>query len=286
MLQRTISKPVELTGIGLHRANQVRLRLEPMAEDSGILFYRADRGVTIPLSVNAVIDTTLATVIGIDGSSISTIEHFLATLYAYGIDNLKVIVDTDEMPVMDGSALAFCRLLDSAGVVLQNSPKRILHIKRKVEVRDGDKYALLEPSLESSFHFDIDFSHPAIGRQSFSYISTQNNFIDEVAGARTFGFTRDIEYLRSKNLALGATLDNVIGLDEQMILNPEGLRFDDEFVRHKLLDAIGDMMVLGYQIVGGYRAFASSHKLNHLLTKKLLSDSDNYEISISKEYKV
>jgi len=254
-----------------------------MAEDSGILFYRADRGVTISLSVDAVIDTTLATVIGIDGSSISTIEHFLSTLYAYGIDNLKVIVDTDEIPVMDGSALAFCRLLDDAGVVEQNAHKRLLHIKRKVEVRDGDKYALLEPSLESSFHFDIDFSHPAIGRQSFSYISTQNNFIDEVASARTFGFFKDIEHLRSQNLALGATLDNVIGLDEELILNPEGLRFDNEFVRHKLLDAMGDMMVMGYYIVGDYRALASSHRLNHALTQKLLSDSDNYDISISKQ---
>ncbi len=286
MLQRTISKPVELTGIGLHRASRVRLRLEPMVEDSGILFYRIDRGVIIPLSVDTVIDTTLATVIGRDGCSISTIEHFLATIYAYRIDNLKVIVNGDEMPVMDGSALDFCRLLDDAGVVGQSLPKRMLYIKRKVEVRDGDKYAILEPSLESSFHFDIDFSHPAIGKQSFSYIPTHSNFIEKLASARTFGFTKDIEYLRSKNLALGATLDNAIGLDEQTILNPEGLRFEDEFVRHKLLDAMGDMMVMGYQIVGAYSAFASSHRLNHLLTKKLLSDSDNYEISISKECEV
>ena len=283
MLQRSISRPIETTGIGLHRANHVLLRLEPMPENSGIVFYRSDTGVTIPLSVDMVVDTTLATVIGRDGSSISTIEHFLATLYAYGIDNLKVILDGDEMPVMDGSAFLFCRLLDDAGVVEQSAPKRLLHIKRKVEVRDGDKYAILEPSLESSFHFDIDFSHPAIGKQSFSYISTRDNFIDEVASARTFGFLKDIEYLRSQNLALGATLDNVIGLDEELILNPEGLRFDNEFVRHKLLDAIGDMMLIGYHIVGDYRASASSHRLNHLLTQKLFSDSNNYEIISSQQ---
>jgi len=278
LLQRTIAKPVEAVGIGLHKGKPIRLRLEPMDADSGILFYRSDVAVSIPLSMDSVVDTTMATVIGMDGYSISTIEHLLSVLYSYGIDNLRIIVDGDEIPVMDGSAISFCLLLDEAGVKTLPRSKRVVRIKSPVEVRDGRKFARLEPSDEASFSFDIDFPHPVIGEQSFEYRFGKRAFVDEIARARTFGFAKDIQYLQSQNLALGASLNNAIGLDERKILNQEGLRFDDEFVRHKILDAMGDMMVTGYNILGRYSAFASSHKLNHALTKELFASSSNYEI--------
>ena len=278
MLQRTIIKPVEAVGIGLHRGKPIRLRLEPMSADSGILFYRRDVAVSIPLSMDSVVDTTMATVIGAEGHNISTIEHLLSVLYAYGIDNLRIIVDGDEVPVMDGSAISFCLLLDEAGIQMLPKSKKVLRIKRAVEVRDGAKFARLEPAEEASFCFGIDFSHPIIGKQDLEYRFSKSSFVEQIARARTFGFAKDIQYLQSRSLALGASLNNAIGLDERKILNSEGLRFDDEFVRHKILDAMGDMMVTGYNMLGRYSAFASSHKLNHALTKELFASSANYEI--------
>jgi len=278
VLQKTIAKSVEFMGIGLHEGLPIHVRLEPMGIDSGILFYCSNSDTKIPLCVESVVDTTMATVIGKGGNRVSTIEHFLSVVYAYDIDNLSVTLDGAEMPMMDGSAISFCLLLNEAGVVTQSTPKKIISLKRRVEIRDGAKYAKLEPSDKTSFHFDIDFPHPAIGKQSFEYTFSKDNFIDKVARARTFGFTRDMQYLQSRNLALGASLKNAIGLDDRRVLNPEGLRFENEFVRHKVLDAMGDLMVMGHRVLGAYSAFASSHRLNHLLTKELLSDSDNYEI--------
>lgn len=278
MQQRTIKKPVEVVGIGLHKGEPVRLRLEPLDVDAGIVFYRDDLALSIALSPEAVIDTRMATVIGDkDKGSISTIEHFLSAVYAYGIDNMRVIVDGNEMPIMDGSSISFCLLLDEAGIKEQEKVKKILRIKQIVEVRDGDKFVRLSPSDTASFDFKIDFEHPVIGVQSEKFIFSTQNFIEDIARARTFGFAKDIQYLQSQNLALGASLQNAIGLDEYKVLNPEGLRFDNEFARHKILDAMGDMMVLGYSTLGAYESFAGSHNLNYKLTKKLLSDSKNYD---------
>lgn len=278
MYQRTIAQPVEVVGIGLHKGESVRLRIEPLDDDSGIVFYRSDLGRSIPLSVDAVIDTRMATVIGTPDGYISTIEHFLSALYAYGIDNLRVILEGNEMPIMDGSAVSFCLLLDEAGIREQERPKRILRIKRPVEVREGEKFVRLEPFDGAVFDFGIDFDHPAIGRQSYRFDFTRRRYTEEIARARTFGFARDIQYLQSQNLALGASLDNAIGLDDHRVLNPEGLRYPDEFVRHKILDAMGDMKVAGYNLLGRYRSFAGSHDLNHRLTQALFAEAANYEI--------
>ncbi len=281
MFQRTIVVPTEVVGIGLHKGESVRLRIEPLDADSGIIFYRSDVGRTIPLSPKSVIDTKMATVIGSHDASISTIEHFLSALYAHGIDNLRVVLDGNEMPIMDGSAVSFCLLLQEAGIRSLERPKRFLKIKRPVEVRaKGDKFVRLEPSDRIEFDFTIDFKHPAIGRQHLYLDFTLANYMEEIARARTFGFARDIQYLQSQNLALGASLQNAIGLDEHKVLNPEGLRYSDEFVRHKILDAMGDMMVMGYNILGRYISFAGSHELNHSLTKKLLADARNYEMVV------
>ena len=278
MNQRTIKKPVEVVGIGLHKGEPIKLRLEPLGVDAGIVFYREDLALSIPLQPSSVIDTKMATVIGSKRGFISTIEHFLSALYAYGIDNLRVVVNGNEMPIMDGSASSFCLLLDEAGIQEQDATKQLIRIKQPVEVRDGDKFVRLEPSDEVTFDFEIDFEHPAIGRQSQHYSFSTNSFIDEISRARTFGFARDIQYLQSINLALGASLNNAIGLDDEKVLNPEGLRFDNEFVRHKILDAMGDLMVMGHSVLGAYSSFAGSHKLNHELTLKLLSDAKNYEM--------
>ena len=283
MNQRTIKKPVEVVGIGLHKGEPIKLRLEPLGTDAGIVFYREDLALSIPLSPSVVVDTQMATVIGAKSSlgemgTISTIEHFLSAIYAYGIDNLRVVVNGNEMPIMDGSAASFCLLLDEAGVKEQDAPKEILRVKRAVEVRDGDKFVRLEPSSRAIFNFEIDFEHPVIGRQSQSYSFGTKPFVEEIARARTFGFARDIQYLQSINLALGASLNNAIGLDDEKVLNPEGLRYYNEFARHKILDAMGDMMVTGHNILGAYSSFAGSHKLNHELTVALLANRANYEI--------
>jgi len=278
MKQRTIKKPVEVVGIGLHKGEPIKLRLEPLSADAGIVFYREDLALRIPLSPASVIDTRMATVIGSEKGFISTIEHFLSALYAYGIDNLRIIVDGNEMPIMDGSSISFCLLLDEAGIKELDVPKKIISIKKAVEVRDGEKFVRLSPADTATFDFKIKFDHPVIGEQSEQFEFSTHNFIEEIARARTFGFAKDIQYLQSQNLALGATLQNAIGLDDHKILNPEGLRFDNEFAKHKVLDAMGDMMVSGYNILAKYESFAGSHNLNYQLTSKLLADSKNYEL--------
>ena len=278
MYQTTIKKTVSLVGIGLHRGNPVNLTLEPLEANSGIVFVRKDVGVSIPLLPQNVVDTKMATVIGKDGYSISTIEHLLSAIYAYGIDNIRIIVDADEVPVMDGRSASFCMLLDEAGIVEQDVAKRIMLIKKDVEIRDGDKYVKLSPSKDLRYDFTIKFSHPVIENQTYVLEFTKENYKKEVARARTFGFLHEAQYLRSKGLALGGSLENAIVLDEKKVLNPEGLRFSDEFVRHKILDAIGDMSLIGMNFIGNYEALAGSHHLNHMLTVELLKDPANYEI--------
>ena len=276
--QRTIAKTVKSVGIGLHKGKPVHLRLEPLEANSGIVFYREDAGVSIPLSPEYVVDTQMATVIGKDGVHVSTIEHFLSALYAYGIDNLRVVLDDAEMPIMDGSAASFCMMLDEAGIQEQHAGKEILRIKKEVRVQAGDKYVALKPSESASFDFRILFNHPVIAEQHRDFLFSKSGFIKEISRARTFGFLKEVQYLRSRNLALGGSLENAIVLDDTKVLNPEGLRFDDEFVRHKILDAMGDMKLLGRPILGKYEAFAGSHDLNHRLTLALLADTSAYEV--------
>jgi len=278
MYQTTIKKSVELVGIGLHKGSPVKLRLEPMESNSGIVFYRSDVDVSIPLIPANVVDTKMATVIGKDGHVISTIEHLLSAVYAYGIDNLRVIVDADEVPVMDGSSASYCMLLDEAEIVQLDVPKKIMRIKKDVEIREGDKYVKLSPSPDLQYDFTIKFPHPVIQKQEYVLKFTKESYKKEISRARTFGFLHEVQYLRSKGLALGGSLENAIVLDDKKILNPEGLRFDDEFVRHKILDAIGDMSLIGMNFIGNYEALAGSHDLNHKLTLALLADSENFEV--------
>ena len=278
MYQTTIKKSVELVGIGLHKGSPVRLRLEPLESNSGIVFYRSDVDVAIALLPENVVDTKMATVIGRDGYIISTIEHMLSAVYAYGIDNLKIIVDADEIPVMDGSSASFCMLLDEAGIKELDIAKKVMRIKKDVIIQEGDKYVKLSPSPDLKYDFTIKFPHPVINKQDYVLEFTKENYKKEISRARTFGFLHEVQYLRSKGLALGGSLDNAIVLDDKKVLNPEGLRYTDEFVRHKILDAIGDMCLIGMNFIGNYEAMAGSHDLNHKLTLELLKDAQNYEV--------
>ena len=220
----------------------------------------------------------MATVIGNAQYYISTIEHLLSAIYAYGIDNVRVVLDGAEVPVMDGSSASFCMMLDEAGIRTLDATKQVLIIKKEVEVHDGKKFAKVSPSLKPTYSFIIDFDHPSIGKQEYHFEFSKKSFIEEISRARTFGFLRDVQMLRSKGLALGGSLDNAVVMDDKKILNPEGLRFSNEFVRHKILDAIGDLSLLGAPFVGDYASFAGSHNLNHELTKEILKDPSNYEI--------
>jgi UDP-3-O-[3-hydroxymyristoyl] N-acetylglucosamine deacetylase len=280
MNERTISKPVEVVGIGLHKGVPVRLRLEPMEAGSGILFYRPDKGVTIPATPEYVVDTRLATTIGKGGVTISTIEHLLSAISAFGIDNLRIVVDNDEIPIMDGSSYPFVMLLREAGIRELESPKKFLKVVKPVEVREGGKVAQLLPSDDIEFKFEINFDHPMIGHQELDFKFSLPAYIEEIARARTFGFLKEVEYLRSIGLALGGSLENAIVLDETSILN-DSLRYPDEFVRHKILDAIGDLRLLGGNFIGEYRGVAAGHHLNHLLTLKAVEEGALEPVTIT-----
>ena len=279
MKQRTIAKSIEILGIGLHKGVPVKMRLEPLDSDMGIVFYRSDAGVTIPLKRENVVDTKMATVIGKDGVVISTIENLLSAVYAYGIDNLRVVIDNDEVPVLDGSSAGYCMLIEEAGIKELDKSKKAIKIKKQVDVTTPDgKRVTLKPSNRIVYDFEIDFEHPVIGKQNFHFDYSIAEYKENISRARTFGFLHEVQYLRSIGLAQGGSMENAIVLDQSKVLNPEGLRYDDEFVRHKILDAIGDMALLEYTLVGEYDAVAGSHHLNHLLTKKLYEDEANYEI--------
>lgn len=279
MKQRTIAKSVEIVGIGLHKGVPVKMKLEPLDSDMGIVFYRVDAGITIPLKIENVVDTKMATVIGKDGVVVSTIEHLLSALYAYGIDNLRVIIDNDEVPVLDGSSSGYCMLIEEAGIKELEKSKKAIKIKKAVEVTTPEgKKVSLKPSNHIVYDFKISFDHPSIGEQDFRFDYSIAEYKENISRARTFGFLHEVQYLRSIGLAQGGSMENAIVLDQSKVLNPEGLRYDNEFVRHKILDAIGDMALLGYTLVGEYDAIAGSHHLNHLLTKELYKDEANYEI--------
>jgi len=277
MKQRTIKKSVEIVGIGLHKGVPIKLRIEPADVDSGIVFYRSDKGVSIPLKIENVTDTKMATVIGKNGVDVSTIEHLLSAVSGFGIDNLRVVLDNNEIPIMDGSSISFTLLFKEAGIQIQDKSKKILKIKKELKVSDKNGFWVkIEPSDKTEFDFTIDFNHPMIGEQRFMFEFSTEKYMEEISKARTFGFLKDIQSLRSQGLTLGGSLDNAIVLDDKKILN-ENLRFNDEFVRHKILDAIGDMRVMGFNFIGKYTAFGGGHNLNHLLTKEIFANSENYE---------
>ncbi len=279
MKQHTISKVIDGVGIGLHKGIPIKISLEPLEEDRGVVFYRRDLDVYIEAKPENVIDTKMATVIGTSPDKfVSTIEHLLSAIYAFGIDNILIKLDSYEVPIMDGSSASFCMMLKDAGVQKQDKKRKVIIIKERVEVKKDDKFVALEPALTPQYDFSVDFKHPSIGYQSYSLDFSKENYLEEISRARTFGFLKDIHMLRKMDLALGGSLENAIVLDEKRILNIEGLRYENEFVRHKILDAIGDLTLLGYPYIAKYTSFAGSHELNHLLTQKLYENPDAYEI--------
>ena len=279
--QRTIKNVIRATGVGLHSGNKVFLTLRPAAPDTGIVFRRVDLDpvVEIPASGELVSETTLCTGLSCDGAKVQTVEHLMSALAGLGIDNLYVELSAPEVPIMDGSSGPFVFLLQSAGIVEQDAPKRFIRIKRPVEVREGDKIARFEPYDGFRLGFTVQFDHPAIPQsQSRAEVEfSTGNYIREVSRARTFGFMRDLEYMRERNLGLGGSMDNAIVLDEFRVLNDDGLRYANEFVRHKILDAVGDLYLAGRPILGAFEGYKSGHALNNKLVRALLADREAWD---------
>lgn len=281
LFQRTLKSVVRATGVGLHSGIKVTLVLRPAQPDTGVCFHRVDLDppVDMPVDPFMVGDTRMASCLEKAGVKLGTVEHLMSALAGLGIDNLHVDVDAAELPIMDGSAAPFVFLLQSAGIEEQPSLKKFLRVKEIVEVREGDKWARLSPYEGFSLDFSIQFNHPAV-HQSGTRVKidfAQNSYIRDVARARTFGFTQDVEALRAAGLALGGSLDNAIVMDEYRILNTEGLRVPDEFVRHKVLDAIGDLYLAGHPLLAAFSAHKSGHALNNNLLRELLSTTTAWE---------
>ncbi len=279
--QRTLKNVIRATGVGLHTGEKIYLTLRPAAVDIGIIFRRVDLtpAVDIPAKPNNVGDTRLSTTLECNGARISTVEHLLSAFAGLGIDNAYVDVSAAEVPIMDGSAGPFVFLIQSAGVEEQSSAKRFIRIKRSVVVEEEGKSARFEPFDGFKVSFSIDFNHPAFCEKSkvASIDFSSTSFVKEVSRARTFGFIRDIEMLRKNDLALGGSMDNAIVVDDHKVLNEDGLRYNDEFVKHKILDAIGDLYLLGHSLVGSFIGHKSGHALNNKLLKALLADQDAWE---------
>ena len=280
-LQRTLKTMIRATGVGLHSGEKVTLVLKPAPVDSGIVFHRVDLPVSVPFRVepSLVNDTRLSSTLVKDGVRVGTIEHLMSAFAGLGLDNAIVEVDAPEMPIMDGSAAPFIYLLQSAGVVDQSAPKRFVRVLKPVEVVDGDKWVRLEPHDGYKVALTIDFQHPAF-RKSARTIEidfAQHNYLSEISRARTFGFIHEVEYLRANGLARGGTMDNAVVIDEYRVLNPGGLRFEDEFVRHKVLDAIGDLYILGHPLIAAFSGYKSGHALNNKLLRTLLADETAWE---------
>jgi UDP-3-O-[3-hydroxymyristoyl] N-acetylglucosamine deacetylase len=278
--QRTLKESASCDGVGLHSGNQVRLTLRPAPAGHGIVFVRTDLSpsVSIPALSAHVVDTSLATTLGKDGVRVGTVEHLLAALAGLGIDNVRIELTGPEVPIMDGSAAPFAELILAAGIRELDEPKSFLVLKRSVTVSDGDKEATLTPASRFKIHCVIDFAHPLISDQNIELEFSDRTFAKEISPARTFGFLRDVEMLKKMGLARGGSLENAIVVDEFNILNPDGLRFVDEFVRHKVLDTIGDLSLLGRPVLGHLTVKKSGHALNHKLVQRILSDSANYEV--------
>jgi UDP-3-O-[3-hydroxymyristoyl] N-acetylglucosamine deacetylase len=278
--QRTLQRAASIEGVGLHSGQRVTLRLIPAPVEHGLVFVRTDLPdrPTIPVRSEYVVDTSLATTLGHGSARVGTVEHLLAALSGLGIDNLRIELDGPEVPIVDGSAEPFARLINEAGIRAQEEYKQFIVIKRSVTVVDGDKHATFSPSRRFRIDCTIDFKHPLISDQQFTLEFSDRSFVREVARARTFGFLRDVDRLRQMGLARGGSLDNAVVVDDFSILNPEGLRFPDEFVRHKLLDALGDVALLGKPVIGAMTAYKTGHALNQRLVAKVLSDPQNYDV--------
>ena len=273
-------------GVGLHSGQRVELTLRPAQPDTGIVFRRVDlpQPVDIPIAATAVTDTRMASTISHGGAKVFTVEHLMSACAGLGIDNLYIDITAEEVPILDGSASSFVFLLQSAGIVEQNAPKRFIRVLKTVKVREGEgvnmKWARLDPHHGYKLSFEIDFHHPAVDStgQSVVFDMDTDVYARDIARARTFGFTRDVEMLRANGLALGGGLDNAIVMDDYKVLNSDGLRYDDEFVKHKILDAMGDLYLLGKPLLASYVAFRSGHAMNNLLLRELLNQPDAYEV--------
>ena len=280
--QRTLKTTIKATGVGLHTGARVEIALRPAAPDTGVVFHRVDLDppVTIPADASNVGDTRLSSTLKRDGASISTVEHLMSALAGLGIDNLHVDVAGPEIPIMDGSAGPFVFLLQAAGIVEQDAPKRYLRILLPVELKDGDKWARFDPYNGFKLDFTIDFPHPMFGTENRNVVIdfAEHSYVKEVARARTFGFMQEVEAMRAAGLGLGGSLQNAIVLDEHRVLNSEGLRYDNEFVKHKVLDAIGDLYLLGHPLIGQYTAFKSGHGLNNAVARALQARPDAFEL--------
>jgi UDP-3-O-[3-hydroxymyristoyl] N-acetylglucosamine deacetylase len=290
LAQRTLKSMTRAVGVGLHGGQRVELTLRPAAADTGIVFRRVDLATRVDIQVNAlwITDTRMATTLSAGGDpgapKVKTIEHLLSACSGLGIDNLIVDINGEEVPILDGSAASFVFLLQSAGIELQNAPKRFVRMLKPVEVREGTgtslKWARLEPFDGYKLTFEIDFDHPAVDQtgQRVTFDMGSGRYKQEIARARTLGFTKDVEMMRSRGLALGGSMDNALVIDDYKILNGDGLRYDDEIVKHKILDAIGDMLVIGHPMIGAYSAFRSGHDLNNKLLRAVLADRSSFEL--------
>ncbi|MCB1979112.1 MAG: UDP-3-O-acyl-N-acetylglucosamine deacetylase [Burkholderiaceae bacterium] len=284
--QRTIKTLTRAVGVGLHSGQRVELTLRPAAPDTGIVFRRVDlaQPVDIPVSAEAVTDTRMASTIGVGAAKVHTVEHLMSACAGLGLDNLYIDITAEEVPILDGSSASFVFLLQSAGIELQKLPRRFIRLKRTVEVREGEgtqaKWARLSPYHGFKLSFEIDFDHPAVDStgQRVEFDLGSGNYSRDIARARTFGFTRDVEALRASGLALGGGLDNAIVMDDYKVLNAGGLRYDDEFALHKILDAMGDLYLVGKPLLAAYSAFRSGHALNNLLLRELLAQRDAWDV--------
>ena len=280
--QRTLKNTIRATGVGLHTGEKVYVSMRPAAPDTGIVFRRTDldEPVLIEARPENVGDTRLSTTLIKDGVRVSTVEHLLSAFAGLGIDNAYVDLSASEVPIMDGSAGPFVFLIQSAGIEEQNAPKSYIRIKSPIKVEDGDKWALFEPFNGFKVSFSIDFDHPVFdGTNQHTIVDfSTTSFVREVSRARTFGFTRDIEMLKQNNLALGGSMENAVVVDDYRVLNTDGLRYEDEFVRHKVLDAIGDLYLLGHSLIGEFQGHKSGHALNNKLLCALLENQDCWEL--------
>ena len=286
LAQRTLKTLTQAVGVGLHSGQRVELTLRPAAPDTGIVFRRVDlpEPVDIPVRAESVTDTRLASTISVGQAKVFTVEHLMSACAGLGIDNLYVDITAEEVPILDGSASSFVFLLQSAGVVEQQVPKRFVRVLKPVEVSEGEgqniKWARLTPYHGYKLSFEIDFRHPAVDStgQQVVFDMSEGVYARDIARARTFGFTKDVEMLRANGLALGGGLDNAIVMDDYRVLNSDGLRYDDEFVKHKILDAMGDLYILGKPLLAAYSAFRSGHAMNNQLLRALLAQPDAYEV--------
>ena len=284
--QRTLKSLTRAVGVGLHSGQRVELTLRPAAPDTGIVFRRVDlpEPVDIAVSAQAVSDTRLASTLANGDAKVHTVEHLMSACAGLGVDNLYVDITAEEVPILDGSAASFVFLLQSAGIELQNAPRRFIRITRPVEVREGsgatEKWARLEPYEGYQLSFEIDFDHPAVDAtgQRVVFDMSTGSYSKDIARARTFGFTKDVEMMRANGLALGGGLDNAIVMDDFKVLNADGLRYDDEFVKHKILDAMGDLYLIGKPFLARYSARRSGHALNNLLLREVLKRTDAWEV--------